>query len=309
MNMKSVPFYHVNAFTDQAFGGNPAGVVLNARGLFDREMQLIAREVNLSETAFVLQPTVSTADLRIRWFTPTMEVPLCGHATIAAFHALAENQMFKMTGSGLYRFRLQTKRGILGIVVEKKHSGTIVEFQLPLPKFRQIPRLPNRLLESLGIRIKDLHQSLPVVADSYLYIPLKSLNRMRDIEPEFTNLERICDGMKVLGVSLFALDPIEKSSAFHSRFFAPSAGVNEDPVTGSANGPLGAYVYQYAHTTGDVIPSLAMIDGRIEYIGEQGDLIGRRGRVKVRVKGKKKGIASIAIAGEAVTFCKSELHF
>ncbi|MBM4167545.1 MAG: PhzF family phenazine biosynthesis protein [Ignavibacteria bacterium] len=307
--MKSIPFRHVNAFTDQPFGGNPAGVVLNARGLSDKEMQKIAREINLSETAFVLPASVKTADLRIRWFTPAIEVPLCGHATIAAFSALADEAMCGMTSAGTYRFRLQTKSGILGIEVEKRHSGTVIEFQLPAPKFRHLRRLAPRLLGSLGIRSTDLHKRLPVVAQSYLYVPLKRRDRLKSLEPDFAELKRACDAMHVLGVSLFVLDPIEKSSAFHSRFYAPSAGIDEDPVTGSANGPLGAYVYQYAHAAGYTVPSLVMGDGRIEYIGEQGDLMGRKGRVKVRVKGKKHGVASVAIAGEAVTFFKSDLHF
>ena len=88
--MKTYRIKYVDAFTKQLFAGNPAGVVIDANGLTDAQMQSIAREMNLSETAFILQPTVKDANLQIRWFTVKEEVPLCGHATIASFHVLAE---------------------------------------------------------------------------------------------------------------------------------------------------------------------------------------------------------------------------
>jgi PhzF family phenazine biosynthesis protein len=92
MTMKAYTIKQVDAFTDRAFTGNPAAVLLNASGLSDEQLQLIAREMNLSETAFVFPATDSTHDLELRWFTPTKEVNLCGHATIATFHALAEEK-------------------------------------------------------------------------------------------------------------------------------------------------------------------------------------------------------------------------
>lgn len=306
--MKRFAFRHVNAFTSEPFGGNPAGVLLDAKGLTDQQMQSIAREINLSETAFILPAKVKGADLQIRWFTPTVEVPLCGHATIASFHVLAQDGLFGMKEVGTYHFRLQTKSGILRIMVEKKSSGTIIEFQLPVPKFKRVSKLPIKLLSALGIRTADLHPRLPIVGESYLYVPLRRLSRLKELDPDYSRLFDVTISMKVLGVSVFTMEVIESSSAFHSRFFAPAAGINEDPVTGSANGPLGAYVYLHADHTGLAIPSMAMGDGRIEYIGEQGDIIGRKGRVKVRVKPGKRGIGSLLIAGEAVTFYSSALQ-
>lgn len=102
---------HIDAFTDTPLTGNPAGVVVNADGLTDQQMQRIAFEVRASETAFVLPPETPEAQLRIRWFTPSAEVPLCGHATIASFHALAEEKMMGMDGAGSYKFQLETKSG------------------------------------------------------------------------------------------------------------------------------------------------------------------------------------------------------
>ena len=100
---------HIDAFTDTPLTGNPAGVVVNAEGLTDQQMQKVAFEVAASETAFILPAETPDAQLRIRWFTPTAEVPLCGHATVASFHALAEEGMFGMEKAGNYKFNLETK--------------------------------------------------------------------------------------------------------------------------------------------------------------------------------------------------------
>jgi PhzF family phenazine biosynthesis protein len=304
--MKTYRIKHVDAFTTEPFAGNPAGVVLDARGLSDAAMQNIARELNLSETAFILPPTTKGADLQIRWFTPAIEVPLCGHATIAGFHALAQEGLHGMKRTGSYYFRLQTKSGILGIIVEKKYSGTIIEFQLPVPKFRVQKHVPASLIDALRIRSADVQRDLPFVAQSYLYLPLKRLATIKRLQPDITPLHKFLKATKTLGISVFTLETIEESSAIHSRFFAPEAGIVEDPVTGSANGPLGVYLYQYAIARDYPVPSMLLPDGRVEFIGEQGDEIGRRGRVKIRLRVTGHGVKQVSIAGEAVTMMDSE---
>jgi trans-2,3-dihydro-3-hydroxyanthranilate isomerase len=304
--MKSYRVKHVDAFTTEQFTGNPAGVVLDAKGLNEKMMQNIARELNLSETAFILPPTVKSADIQIRWFTPAAEVPLCGHATIASFHALAESGMYGMKRPGTYHFRLQTKSGILGIVVDRRYSGIMIEFQLPIPEFRVHKKVPLALLKALRIRPSDVQKALPYVSESYLYLPLKKLSVVSSLSPDLSLLDSYTRATKTLGVSIFCLETIEQSSAVHSRFFAPALGIVEDPVTGSANGPLGVYLYQYAIHQDFPIPSFLLPDGRMEFIAEQGDDIGRRGRVKVRLRVTGHGVRQVSIAGEAVTIMESE---
>jgi PhzF family phenazine biosynthesis protein len=296
----------VDAFTSEPFTGNPAGVVLDARGLSDKTMQDIARELNLSETAFILPPTLKSAEIQIRWFTPAAEVPLCGHATIASFHALAESGMVGMRRPGTFHFRLQTKSGILGIAVEKRHLGTMIEFQLPIPQFRVHKNVPLALLKALRLRPSDVQKDLPFVSESYLYLPLKKLSSIESLQPDLGLLDSFTRASKTLGISVFCLETIEQSSAVHSRFFAPAVGIVEDPVTGSANGPLGVYLFHYAIHQDFPIPSFLLPDGRIEFIAEQGDDIGRRGRVKIRLRVTGHGVRQVAIAGEAVTIMESE---
>ncbi|MBM4161549.1 MAG: PhzF family phenazine biosynthesis protein [Ignavibacteria bacterium] len=305
--MKTSQIKHVNAFTSTPFSGNPAGVVLDARGLAPQKMQAIAREMNLSETAFVLPSTVRSADLQIRWFTPATEVPLCGHATIASFHALAEECMYGMRRTGTHQFRVQTKSGVLSVVVEKKFSGTIIEFHMPVPRFRVHNKIPAALLKALRIRSSDLEARLPFVSASYLYLPLRRLSTVRSLKPDFPAVQALNKSTHTLGTCVFTLETIEESSAIHSRFFAPVVGINEDPVTGSANGPLGVYLHRYAMTADFPVPSFMLPDGRVEFIGEQGDEIDRKGRVKIRIGVRGPKVKQVSIAGEAVTIMDSTL--
>ena len=119
--MKTYKIKQIDAFTDRAFGGNPAGVVTSAEGLTDKEMQNIAKEMNLSETAFILKS--NKADFRIRWFTPKKEVLFCGHATVASLYALAEEGLFGMSDAGIFDFKIETMVGIITIKVEKSEKS------------------------------------------------------------------------------------------------------------------------------------------------------------------------------------------
>lgn len=306
--MKKIAFKHINAFTTEEFAGNPAGVVLDARGLSESKMQMIARELAMPETAFVLPPGIRSADMQIRWFSPSVEIPLCGHATIAAFHALAEDGLAGMRQNGVHSFKVQTKSGLLSVVVEKRASGTIVEFHLPIPRFSVLKHLPTPIRAALGLKLSDSHRTLPIARANYLYVPVRTLSRLFALQPDMNPLALACKAHRWIGVCVFTLQTREQSSAFHSRFFAPAAGIDEDPVTGSANGPLGVYLHQFALWQNTFLPSFSLEDGRLEFIGEQGDGMGRKGRVKVRIKVKKGRVDDVSIAGEAVTLFSSELH-
>ena len=305
--MKTFRIKTIDAFTKKQFQGNPAGVVLEAAGLTDMQMQYIAREINHPETAFILPATTKDANLRIRWFSPAKEVPLCGHATIASFHALAEEGLEGMTTNGQHYFRLETKSGILAVRVEKNFYDTTVELELPLPKFKIKKKLPASTLHALGILTKNINNDLPVVADLYLYIPVKSLATVENINPDFPELANELKKMKLNGVCIFSLETKEKDSAVHSRFFAPNYGINEDPVTGSANGPLGCYLQKYVLPAGYPVVCRELSNGRLEFIGEQGDEMQRTGRVKIRVFVRQDDIENISVAGEAVTITNSTL--
>ena len=289
----------VDAFTETPLTGNPAGVVLKADGLSDRQMQMIAREMSVPETAFVLPPSVPGSDIRIRWFTPTVEVPLCGHATVASFHALAEDNMCGMELPGSYSFRLETKSGILPVEVTKTREGTDVLFGLTLPEFTRAGQYKLDIMRILNITLEEFENRMPIVVANYLYVPIRRLHTIFSMKPNFFAMSQFLSNRNLSGLSVFTTETVDKTSHVHSRFFAPTLGINEDPVTGSANGPLGAYLFE----RGEVTPA----GGVATIIGEQGDVIGRKGRVTIRLSVQGTQVTAVQIGGRAVTVVEGEL--
>ncbi|MCS7083257.1 MAG: PhzF family phenazine biosynthesis protein [Bacteroidetes bacterium] len=292
----AVAFKQVDAFTRMPFAGNPAGVVLDADGLPDRALQLIAREVNASETVFVLSPTEPGADLRLRWFTPTTEVPLCGHATIAAFHAMAEEGRMDLKRGSTARFRVQTLVGQLEVEVQWVEDQPLVWMELPLPSFFPYPGDYEDLCGALGLAEVEVDWQRPIwiTQHGYVYVPVVRLESLRTMQPNALLLERLGRRFDVHGFAVFTQEVFHEEDDWFLRFFAPGWGVLEDPVTGTAQGPLGAYWYRVAQEQGQ--------RPKLFYRGEQGDLMARRGRVAVRLESYPNGeLARLWIGGQAVT--------
>jgi len=298
--MPTIQIAQVDAFTDRPFTGNPAGVVPSAEGLTDAQQQAIAREMAVSETAFVRRSVKPGADIGLRWFTPTNEVPLCGHATVAAFHHLAEEGMYGMGSSGTYGFRVDTLSGVLPVTVTKEPQRITVGFGLPVPAFRPAGQHATDVVPMLGLGPEDLESRLPAVASDYLYVPLRRLRTLTGIGPDAPALARFLAGRSYGGLCVFVRDTVDEGSSVHSRFFAPHQGIDEDPVTGSANGPLGVYLFEQ----GLAEP----VNGAVDMTGEQGDAIGRPGRVRIRVGVVGGRAASVEIAGRAVTVLRGTLQ-
>lgn len=283
-------FYQIDAFTSKPFQGNAAGVVFGD-DLNTKEMQLISREMNLSETAFI--SSSGKADFHLRWFTPTVEVKLCGHATIASLHYLTEKGMIKKGDE----ITFDTLSGIL----KCKSEDGLYYMHLPVPQLTEFNSNRNEILETLGIDLNSIDGSYPflVTDEGYLYIFLKSLAQITNLKPDFKVMYQLIEAKKEFeAITVFTTETIEKGNSAHLRFFAPNYGINEDPVTGSACGPLLP-----------VLKKLNLIDENTEgkiFTFEQGDGIGRNGRVKVSFSPLKN---ELFIAGNAVTVFKGELSF
>lgn len=261
------PLYVVDAFTDRPFGGNPAAVCLLDRWPSDRWLQLVGREMNLSETAFLVRRTDSEFDLR--WFTPKVEVALCGHATLASAHALWESGHAPRKRLGFHT----TKSGLL--TAEPLASG---EIELDFPaKPATACEPPHGLLEAIGTT------AVSVGRNQFDYIVEVSSDRVvRELAPDFRKLAAVeCRGLIATARSD---DP---AFDFVSRFFAPAAGVDEDPVTGSAHCCLAEY-------WGEKL-------GKREMVGYQAS--GRGGVVRVERRGER-----IALKGYAVMVLRGELQ-
>ncbi|MCS6988869.1 MAG: PhzF family phenazine biosynthesis protein [Chloroherpetonaceae bacterium] len=299
--MKTYQIKHVDAFTDRAFTGNPAAVVLDASGLDDEQMQLIAREMNLPETAFVLPAQDGSCDLELRWFTPTKEVDLCGHGTVATFHALAEEKMFGLGEQPNKQFRVKTRSGILPVSVERRGEKTMVKFGVPVPKFEKFDGQISDLFATLSVPVEQLDRTLPVLISSsrYLYLPFVNREPLLKMSPDFQSLKQLTLRRGLAGVCVFTTETKHPTSAAHSRFFAPALGIDEDPVTGSAQGELACYLYLQKRVSGE--------NGAIPVTLEQGYVINRGGRVWAELVVENGAIQSASISGYAITVLNGNL--
>ena len=275
--MKTYKVYQVDSFTKNKFYGNPAGVVPNADGLTDEQMQQIARELNNSETAFIFKSESSEYDVEVRFFTPTTEVPICGHATVAAHYVNAlENKMDS-------RCVIQkTKAGILPVdIVKQDNDYTIVMTQgTPTVSSPFSDELSSQIADALGLSSNDLCSEYPVAISSTghskVMVPICSNNLLHALQPNMQKLTEISNQIGCNGYYVFTLNP-QDEILVHGRMFAPAIGITEDPVTGNANGPLGAYLVHF-----NILQNNTAHEFDFDIL--QGEAIKRDGTMHVHVK-------------------------
>lgn len=294
--MQNLRIKQIDAFTTMPFHGNAAGVVTKAKGLTPREMQHIASEMNVSETAFVFETESEETDVRIRWFTPTQEVKLCGHATIAAFHALCEEGEFGLEVNEAQSFIVETKSGDLNVDVDWKNLLPFIRFSLPRPSFFPYPGEIAALAGALGLSDVELSSKIkPQISDlNYCFVPVKDQSSLASADPDMTLISRLKEMHNIEAVVLVATNLEEDNADWEIRFFAPALGVDEDPVTGSAHGPLAVFLHQNG--------LLDLKKRAFVFKGLQGRHVGRGGRVEVLMTVNSGGdVEEIQIAGQAVT--------
>lgn len=292
----AIKIKQIDAFTTKPFTGNPAGVVLDADNLPDALMQQIANEMNLSETAFVLKSEV--ADFRIRWFTTEKEVLFCGHATVAALHSLAEEKYFGMEADGDYEFTIETLVGIIKTKISIEDSFAKVYLDSPKIELRQEDF--HDLAELCGaIGVPDYSLShVPITRDAtvdYLFIGLNSLAELHSFDYNYSALRAYGKKHQIKGFVVYTTETTEPDSDVHSRFFSPYYDVIEDPVTGSANGPLACLLVAHGVLEKGIIKA------------EQGDILGRAGRLEIEVSKNEDGKLQSQLIGQAVTVLQGEI--
>ncbi|WP_017387644.1 PhzF family isomerase [Acinetobacter calcoaceticus] len=282
--------YVVDAFTTKPNTGNRAGVVLDADHLTTQEMQDIAAFAGYSETAFVLSAKDQSHDIHVRYFTPTNEVPICGHATIATHFLRAttghhsDYPLIAKTGAG------HLPVSIFGSPEELlvKMTQGRVEF---LPPFNASQR--SELASALGVSESDF-ADLPIqvvtTGHSKVMVPMLSRSKLDELIPNNEKLKAISAEIGCNGFFPFVLEGSKQEPITYGRMFAPAIGINEDPVTGNANGPAGAYLVHH---------DLIECDQKVSYWGYQGLAIQKPGRVLVTVE-KTDSILHVSIAGQAV---------
>jgi PhzF family phenazine biosynthesis protein len=275
-------FMQVDVFTSRPLAGNPVAVVLGADDLDDAVMQRLAAWTNLSETTFVLRPTIAGADYRLRIFTPRSELPFAGHPTVGSAHAVIEAGVVPADATRLVQ---ECRAGLLPLRVERDGSGRRIFVRVPEAKVRRAPSA-DAVARVLGAAPADE----PLVVDVgpvWLVARLGDAAAVRAVRPDGAGIAQIGDAAGATGITVFALCD-GPGARVVVRSFAPSAGVAEDPVCGSGNATVAAYLA----TTG----LLSRVGGT--YCASQGRELGRDGEIHVRVGESGR---AIEIGGQSVT--------
>jgi trans-2,3-dihydro-3-hydroxyanthranilate isomerase len=293
--------FHVDAFTDKPFGGNPATVVLGADRLEEETLHKIAREMNTRETVFVLRSDVVA--FRFRYFTPKSEIGFSGHPTIAAYHVLLREDIIQAR-KDVTSTSLETKTGILDIEIVKNESTGRHEIQIThkKPEFLETYD-PKEYLEALGLSLADFQSPNPIQTIStgtpHLMLPVSTMRSLDRIKPDWEKLKELQKGSDYVSLSVFTRDTRDPTSDAQVRHFAPALGVYEDPVSGSAAGCLASYLIRYGFMESTYPVTSVVI--------EQGHYIGRPSRIFVEVRGDKESIDQVKVSGTGVVVFKGKL--
>ncbi|MEI4649895.1 PhzF family phenazine biosynthesis isomerase [Bacillus cereus] len=290
--MKTINIFHYDAFTNKPNMGNPAGIVLDADGLTEEEMQRIAEKVGFNETSFVLSSEV--ADIRMRYFTPGYEMDLCGHGTVGTMYALRERGLLEEKTN----LTIETKAGILPIqIVVNENEETFIKMGQAATQFKDFAGSTEALAHSIGLEENDLDVSLPIVYGSTgnwtVIVPIKNLDACERMRPHNDAFPSVLKEIPNASIHPVCLETYDEQVQMHGRHFSSAyAGTIEDPVTGTASGVMGAYYATYLEKD---------FNHEMELIVEQGQEMNKDGRVTVYVtKDVENENLQIDIAGTAV---------
>ena len=269
----SYPIHIVDVFTDRALTGNQLAVVLDAGDIAPEVMQRIAREMNFSETTFVMAPTQTGSAARVRIFTPGTELPFAGHPTVGTAWVLSTQGL--VPGGGL-EFILEEGVGPIAVRGERGPNGLMFWMTHPPLTFGQVIPDRGRIAEGIGVHESDLVPDIPLqvasTGNEFLYIALKDARAVDSAVSDKTRLRAAFAGREPLPVFLFANAGPDR---LYSRMFAPDViGIDEDPATGSGSGPLGAFAVKYG-----LVPRLP----NVSITSEQGTKMGRRSIIEIRL--------------------------
>jgi trans-2,3-dihydro-3-hydroxyanthranilate isomerase len=295
--MPDLSYILVDVFTDQPFGGNQLAVFADPPPDLDPAlMQRIARELNLSESCFVLPPQDASCDMRLRIFTPAQEVPMAGHPTVGTGFVL--HHLGQLPSFGDYRF----EEGV-GPIPVKLTPDRRVEMQQPMPNFGPAFEDRTSIAAMLSLGLDDLVPDAPIQVVScgvpFLYVPLASLDALRRASLRLDVWTTLLKETDAPSVFVFTTESDQPGATVQSRMFAPAFGISEDPATGAASGPLGAYLVE--HGMVEATPTA-------EIISAQGVEMGRPSQIYIRITREGTDWREVAIAGSSVLMGSGVLH-
>jgi len=299
-----IPFEQVDVFTDRPFAGNALCVVPDGTGLSTEQMQAIAREMNLSETTFVLPPTDPNATYWMRIFTTVREIPFAGHPSVGTAYVMARAGRFPLQ-EPVTRIFQQVGVGTLPIDIEVSggRPGRVIMTQ-GKPVFGGVLRDLTPVAEALGVEPTAFARTkLPIQVVStglgHLLVPVPDLETIGRLRPNTAQLDTLLGDCGALGCFVFCLQATAPDTLAHARMFAPGDGVPEDPATGSAAGPLGAYLAVHG-----VLPKT-----QTAFVVEQGIEMGRPSRIWVEVIRDSAGMpTTIRVGGTTVPVIRGTIE-
>ena len=288
-------FQLVDAFTKIPLGGNPCSVVLEADKLSDAEMLAIAKEMNQSETAFLMKS--KSSDLRARYFTPEREIPLAGHPTIASIHVALQERLIEKSNLAM-DFSLELNDGPVKVSVENSTDGQLIRMFQRKPEFLDLHE-PARVLSIFNLNESDLlpRANIQTVSTGtpQLMVPLASLEALKKVSMRVDVYKAYREKMHFFSPHFFCLGGVTQNGTTFARHLGVPPDTMEDAFTGSATGGMAAYLWKYGYLK------------QSRFIAEQGHWMGRPGEAFVEVFGSPDNIEGVAVAGQAVTVIRGEL--
>lgn len=275
--MKTLNIYHVTVFPYESEGGNKAGVVYPADGLTKAEQQAIAKRLNYSETAFIMESRL--ADFKVRFLTPTSEVDLCGHATIGSFNSLRDEGHLKVG-----EYTQQTEAGILRLNV--RSDDVYMEQKKPLFGETVSQRVMRKCFGEKDFVHPDYKTQIVSTGMREIFIPIKDVDTLNHLTPNYKKMIQICKQYRVIGCHAFAFGD---DGRIYGRNFAPAVGIEEESATGTSNGALACYLWRYVS------------EAQTKYVLYQGFSMGLPSEIKVNLELDKRGdIETVWVGGNAL---------
>ena len=302
--LRSYRYIHLDVFTDRIFGGNQLAVVLDGRGLSTDAMQAIAKEMNFSETTFVLPPERPDTAARVRIFTPAEELPMAGHPTIGTTYALARTGVVTAPAASLTLgltigptpVSLEWKGEDLSFAWMTQQSATFGEPAADGAGAAAALRVPAASVTGTGLPVQVGSSGVP-----YLLVPLTTRRDVDSAVFDASAFDAFCRaaGLDDVPIFLFSLEPGADHATVYSRMFAPNAGVPEDPATGSACGPLGCYLVRNKVVTPEKAGAMLNV---------QGVKMGRPSDIHIAIGFDAGQISSVRVGGQSVFVGEGALY-
>ena len=291
--MRKLRYCLVDVFTDRAFGGNQLAVFTDARDVSPGVMQALAKELNLSETSYVLPARDPAHDYHVRIFTPAVELPMAGHPTIGTAFVLAHEHLIQTSGTET-TISFEEEVGVIPVTLRSKEGRLhVIQMRQPPPVFGSQFSDSDAIAQMLSLDLAALDATLPLEVVScgvpFLFVPVKDLAAMRSIRFRIDVWERVLRDFETPHVFVFTQEVVVPGSTVHSRMFAPAMGIAEDPATGAASGPLGCYLVRHSRVSSAKA---------VEITCEQGFEMGRPSFILVMIEREGKHIAGVHVGGQ-----------